>query len=145
MDHKKKDKHFIHKPIYEGGNKAIRDFVAQHLQYPESALQNRVEGTVHVAYDIDYKGDVVDARIVGSLGHGCDEEAARVVRLLKFTVLKHRGLKVLFHNRIQIHFRLPKVQPVETTTVQYVYEQTSPKPAEAPESPANGYSYTINF
>lgn len=148
MDHKKRDKHFIHKPIYEGGDKALRAFIGQHLQYPEAALAQKIEGTVHVEYDINHKGDVVDARVIGGIGYGLDEEAMRVVRLLKFSVAKHRGLRILFHKRIQVHFRLPtsKPAPVEQPlSFQYVYttEQSGSKPED--ESGSSGYSYTISI
>ncbi|MFM9946942.1 MAG: energy transducer TonB [Saprospiraceae bacterium] len=148
MDHKKRDKHFIHKPVYEGGDKALRAFVGQNLQYPEAALTQKIEGTVHVEYDIDHKGDVVDARVIGGLGYGLDEEAMRVVRLLKFTVAKHRGVRVLFHNRLQVHFRLPKATPaVPEQQMSYQYVYTEPQPAEKPEvESGNGaYTFTINI
>ncbi|NUO00825.1 MAG: energy transducer TonB [Saprospiraceae bacterium] len=148
MDHKKKDKHFIHKPIYEGGDKALRAFVGQHLQYPELALTHKVEGTVHVEYDIDHKGDVVDARVIGGLGYGLDEEAMRVVRLLKFSVAKHRGIRVLFHRRIQVHFRLPKAQPAaaeQPQGFQYVYTPETPDQNQE-KQPGNGaYTFTITI
>lgn len=149
MDHKKKDKHFIHKPMYEGGNKALRAFVGQHLRYPEAALAQKIEGTVHVEYDIDHKGDVVDARVIGGLGAGLDEEAMRVVRLLKFTVTKHRGVRVLFHNRIQVHFRLPKAQPAppveQPLGFQYVYKVEQPEVKPGQQPPGSGYTFTINI
>jgi len=148
MDHKKRDKHFIHKPVYEGGDKALLAFVSQHLQYPEAALAQKIEGTVHVEYDINHKGDVVDARVIGGLGYGLDEEAMRVVRLLKFNVAKHRGLRVLFHKRIQVHFRLPKTQPLvqeQQSGFQYVYTETQPAEKPAIESGNGAYTFTINI
>ncbi len=148
MDHKKKDKHFIHKPVYDGGDKALRAFISQNLQYPESARSNQIEGTVHVEYDINYKGDVVDARVIGGIGHGLDEEAMRVVKLLKFSVAKHRGLRVLFHKRIQIHFRLPKTnpQPVEPAPgFQYIYKVSEAAEKKEGQQGATSYQFTINL
>jgi TonB family protein len=76
-----KDKHFIKQPWYEGGPKAMKQYIAEQLCYPDEALAQRVEGTVSVRFDIDHKGDVIDVKIIGhGLGHGCDEEAIRLVK-----------------------------------------------------------------
>ncbi len=148
MDHKKRDKHFIHKPVYEGGDKALRAFVGEHLQYPAAALQHKIEGTVHLEYDINHKGEVVDARVIGALGYGLDEEAMRVIRLLKFTVARHRGVRLLFHKRIQVHFRLPKPAPAPAPIeFQYVYTTPATETVQEAPQPENngGYTFTINF
>ncbi len=149
----KKDKDFIKKPAYEGGPKAMRAFIGKNLSYPQEALTEKVEGTVVLKYSIDYQGNVVDAKVISGLGYGCDEEAIRLVRLLKFEVPKNRGVKVLFHKDIKIHFRLPKQPAVKAKTparpMQYSYTVTAKKkegqkrPSE--EEKGGGYSYTISF
>lgn len=144
MRHEKKDKHFIKQPIYTGGPKAMRVFISNQLQYPKAALQERVEGTVSIRYAIDQKGAVVDAKVISGLGHGCDEEALRVVRLLRFDVPKTRGLRLLYHKNVQIHFKLPPDQP-QSVPAEIQYQYTTPA-AEKADSPApSGYSYTITF
>ncbi len=136
-----KDKHFIKQPWYEGGPKAMKQFIAENLRYPEVALAQRVEGTVTVRFDIDHKGDVVDAKIVGHhLGHGCDEEAIRLVKSMQFKVEKPRGLRVIYHKTIQVHFNLPQ-QPVQ---VQLQYNLLENKKAEKPKPESTG-GYTISY
>ena len=144
-----KDKHFIKQPVYEGGPAAMKQFIGQHLRYPAEALENKIEGTVFVKYSINHKGEVVEAKVVTGLGHGCDEEALRLVGMLKFKGGKTRGLRVLYHKHIQIHFHLPaaKAQPVQ---VAYNYVETpaqkkpgaSPKPAKKENG---GYTIQLNF
>ncbi|MCB0706989.1 MAG: energy transducer TonB [Saprospiraceae bacterium] len=142
MKKEKRDKHFIHQPSYEGGLKALRAFISKNQQYPEKALQKKIEGTVYLKYTIDNKGDVVDTRIIKSLGDECDQEAIRIVKLLKFQVPKNKGIRVLFHKSIQIHFRLPKEKPVAPST-ELVYTVTSaPNKVKAPEKESGG-GYTI--
>ena len=80
MKKERKDKHFIKKPIYPGGLKAMRAFIAKHKKYPPAAEENNIEGVVRVKYDIDYKGNVVGTQVQSSLGYGCDEEALRAVK-----------------------------------------------------------------
>ncbi len=113
----------LKQPEYPGGQKALRAFVASHLTYPDQALALKIEGTVHLRYTIDHKGVVIDVRILHKLGYGCDEEAERLVRMLTFHVDKTRGVKVLYHKKIQIHFRLP-TQPQNQTGLQVSYHIT---------------------
>ncbi|MCB0572704.1 MAG: energy transducer TonB [Phaeodactylibacter sp.] len=150
MPKEKKDKHFIKKPIYPGGPRAMKAFIGQNMQYPPEALSNKVEGTVYINYTIDYQGKVTDAKVIAGLGHGCDEEAARLVRLLQFEVPKARGVKVQFHNDIQIHFRLPrkKAAPAKPSgTLQYSYtEKKKERDTETKgKGQSGGYSYTITL
>jgi protein TonB len=144
MQKERKDKSFIKKPVYPGGIKAMRQFISEHLKYPKQAFDHKTEGTVSMKYTIDHKGTVIDTHIVSGLGHGCDEEAERVVRLFKFDVPKTRGVRVTFHKDIHIHFRLPRakqVQQVQTQPVQAQYVYTS----SATPAPATGYNYTITI
>ncbi|HXH17945.1 MAG TPA: energy transducer TonB, partial [Chitinophagales bacterium] len=93
--------------------------------------------TVAVTYEIDFKGDVIDAKIKSGIGYGCDEEAIRVVKMLKFAVPKHHKLRVTFHRTINIHFRLPKPQKQST---QYVYNYVEKK-----KEGKSSYTYNISF
>ncbi|HMQ59412.1 MAG TPA: energy transducer TonB [Flavilitoribacter sp.] len=145
MKKEKTEKNFIHRPEYPGGAGAMRQFIRQNLKYPPEALQNKVEGTVYLTYDIDYKGKVADAKVIAGLGSGCDEEAVRLVRSLKFNVPKHRGIKVLFHQKIQIHFRLPKKKPAAPQEVSYQLTSKPAPPAGKPKKPGETYTITISF
>lgn len=153
---KDKKTRFVNQPEFPGGPKALTKFIYENLRYPETAFREGVEGTVVVEYDIDHKGAVVDTRILQGLGHGCDEEAARVVRLLKFDVARNRGLRVLFHKKAYIQFKKPAPKPAPqpvapAATVQYQYVVTTPAPTpqtpkeEKPAPPATTYTYTIKL
>ena len=145
MQKEKKEKHFIHRPVYKGGLKALRAFIAQHKKYPEEALKNKVEGTVVLKYTINNKGNVIDAKVIKSLSPECDQEAIRVVKLLKFHVPRNRAGRVKFHKRIQIHFRLPKAKP-EAGPTQLVYTVTSSnKKKEESKEKNRGGGYSIQF
>ncbi len=146
MPKESKDKHFIKKPYYEGGPKAMREFITGQMQYPADALKKRIEGTVTTKITINQKGQVTDAKVIGGLGHGCDEEALRLVRLLKFKVGKMRKIKALFHKTIRIHFRLPKTTPQQ---IRYLYTKSS-KPdsagtAKREQKKGGSYEYTIRW
>jgi len=148
MQKERKEKHFIKKPIYPGGPKAMRDFLRLHLKYPEEALRQKIEGTVTLRYEIDFKGNVTDAQILGSLGFGCDEEAIRVVKLFKFDVPPIRGVRVTFHNDLKVHFKLPEPSEQATYSGQVLYSYTSETKNQSAESAgeaSTAYSYTITW
>jgi protein TonB len=156
MGIEKKDR-FIKTPEYPGGTKGIQDFIKQNLKYPKEAFDNNFESSVHVKYAIDTDGKVIEAKTVGSAGYGLEEEALRVVKLLKYLPAKNRKLRVTFNKKIDIHFRLPKIQEQEAKNMSvnemtnFIIEYTvSPSMAEtkkedAKEAPKTNFGYQINF
>jgi protein TonB len=69
---------------YEGGQEAMYAFIAKELKYPLLAKRNRMQGRCIVSFTLNTDGTMQGLRIVKQLGGGTGEEAARVVRLLKF-------------------------------------------------------------
>jgi len=156
MKREKKDKNFLDKPYYEGGTKAMRTFVDKHLKYPKEAAQHKTTGTVVIRYTIDHKGKVVETKVLSGIGHGCDEEAQRVVRLFKFQVGKYRNMKVQFHKTIKIHFhgkkttapapQKPKPVVQGNRSLTYTVTKSKAKEKKNPEpKKGGGYSYTVKI
>lgn len=148
MEKDKKKPLFIHQPEYAGGPKALTKFIYENLRYPQAAFDNDVEGMVLVDYDIDYQGNVTATRVLQGIGHGCDEEACRVVRLLKFDVPKNRGIRVLFHKKARIQFKKPKQKAAALvqTQMQVNYTVTTSQITQKSEvKKEETYSYTIQF
>jgi protein TonB len=138
MKKSKKPESFVQKTYYPGGNKAMDEFIKGELKYPEEAFEKKIEGYVVVKIDIDMHGKVIQAHIEKGLGHGCDEEAIRLVKLLKFEPVKMRNVKATFHHTINIHFKLKDVKPPETGGVKYNYTENKSPNKET-------YSYTIKI
>lgn len=158
MKKEKKDKDFIKSAYYEGGKAALEAFVKKELRYPPDALKGKIEGTVSVRYTVDYKGNVIEAGIISGLGHGCDEEALRIVRSLKFKVPNDGKIKSKYTRKLHIHFRLPgsggrnvATKPaganVVNTPVSYQYQiTTKPSVAEKPVAKKPGsYQIQVTF
>jgi len=115
MKKERKEDSFIKQPFYKGGDRSLKDFIKTHLKYPALSQANKIEGDVHIRYDINHKGEVTDTKIIGGLDDLCNEEAIRVVKMLKFIVPKTpRHLKVTFHKNIRIHFHIHETK-VQTT------------------------------
>ena len=89
-----KSKNFIKKAEYPGGAVALRKFIKQTLRYPKEALLHRIEGRVYLKYEVSEKGKVHSISVINGLAYGCDEEAIRIIGLLKYSQVKNRGLKV---------------------------------------------------
>ena len=147
----RKEDSFIKKPYYKGGNQAMAAFIQSHLVYP-AQVEVPIEGTVIVKYDVDHQGVVTDARVIKSLGPVFDEEALRVVKLLKFEVPKTpRKLKVIFHKDIQIHFKpnaipapTPPVNPAPSQLVYQITNNTVKPSSDADSKKVISYTLTIN-
>lgn len=139
MAKSKKPKDFISQPVYPGGKKAMFSFIKEHLKYPESAFNSKISGTVSLKYDINYRGKVIDVKVVSGIHPDCDAEAIRVVKLLKFNVSKQHGIKVTFHKSIQIHFHLPAEPspPQNATSIQYHLKKK--------DKDTTSFNYSVQF
>ncbi|MEL6388890.1 MAG: energy transducer TonB [Bacteroidota bacterium] len=151
MQRNKSAKNFLPKPIYRGGPKAMRMFIKDTLTYPPEAREQRIQGVVVLRITIDYQGNVIDSKIKAGLGFGCDEEAQRVVSLMKFEFnRKARKRRVLYHKTINITFRLPKSKPANQTSAQktkltYRIVKSSPEITQKTDPSPESYSYTITY
>ena len=131
----------------------MKDFIYKNLKYPKQALKEKVEGMVMLRVDIDHNGKVVNAKITKSLNQECDEEAQRVVSLLKFDIPKTpRKLRVIFHKNLKVQFILPKEKPapVDQLSYQYVEKKKTNKKEEVLgkkqiQKKSDSYNYTINW
>lgn len=68
-------------PTFNDGEpgEEFRIFIAQNLQYPESAAKDSISGRVIVQFCVNYEGKVIDPVVVRSASPALDKEAIRVV------------------------------------------------------------------
>ena len=144
FEKKKKKTKFLEKPLYPGGTKALREFVSAHLQYPQDAMDQRIEGVVRVAYQVNDDGFVENAIVVKSLCPSCDEEALRLVRMLRYDKVRNRGVRLKVNSKLNIHFRLA---PAPTgATISYTLTSSSKKSdGQNSSESSGGYSYSITW
>lgn len=158
MQKEKKDKHFIKKPEYIGGEAARRKYVTESLRYPEEALKNNIQGAVHLQYAVGYQGNIKNVKVISGIGFGCDEEAIRIVKGFQYKVSRKHHLQVEFNKNIHIHFKINRPEsavktdavppitdntPVDTNNIQIVYH--TPDPPKDQVKPSGGYEYTISI
>ncbi len=94
-------------PEFPGGEAARRTYLVNHVRYPEMAVRNRIQGTVHVEFVIEPDGSITNVRLLRGIGGGCDEEALRVVSSMPLWKPGQQGIrKVRTRMSMPIHFRL---------------------------------------
>ncbi len=138
-----KERKFIHTPEYPGGADAMRKFIGSNLKYPDEALEKQIEGTVYLSYTVTNGGKIEDIRVIKGIGFGCDEEAIRLISLLKYGMPHNRGMKVRSTMKTKIHFKLPQAPgPV----LNYSFTQEKPKQKPTAKTAGNNvYGYTLTF
>ena len=142
-DHHNK-KRFLNMPKYPGGSEAFREFISANLQYPQAALEANVGGTVIVEYDIHDNGVVQNPRVLKGIGYGCNEEALRIVGLLRFEKVKNRGLRVKLTTKTNINFILPGIRLNYTFSGETDAKTQKDQPGQHDSTPAV-YEYTVTF
>ncbi|WP_158870645.1 energy transducer TonB [Maribellus comscasis] len=137
---KKTEKKFIKLPEYPGGKEALQKYIKENLVYPKEAAANRVEGIVYLVAEINDNGDVEGIQIQKGPGYGCDEEAARLIKNIRFGGVKNRGIRLKTKKRFKIDFKLPPENNIH-------YKITSKKTKDniKSKSKTKNYSYSIQI
>lgn len=89
-------------PTYIGGEESMYKYIAENTHYPEQAKADGIAGKVHVSFVVEKDGSVTDVEVVRGIGHGCDEEAVRVVKSMpRWTP------GTLFGKPVRVHYNIP--------------------------------------
>ena len=98
-------------PEFPGGEEKLIEFVSKNVEYPQEAKEKGVQGRVFVGFVIEKDGSVGNVTLLRGIGHGCDVEAVRVVKMLpKWKPGKHNGEFVRVSYQIPILFKLEDQQ-----------------------------------
>lgn len=101
-------------PAYPGGDKAMFEFISNNLKYPKSAQGAGTQGRVIVRFVVAKTGEIENVVVLRGFDKACDEEAARVVKMMpKWTPGKQGGENVAVNYTIPIVFKIP---PKEVST-----------------------------
>nr|WP_321409071.1 TonB family protein [uncultured Carboxylicivirga sp.] len=94
-------------PEFPGGEAALNNFITSNIQFPESAAENGISGTVYVSFTIDVDGSVTDVKVLRSVSKELDEEAMRIIKLMpKWSPGKQRGKSVKTSFTVPVRFTL---------------------------------------
>ena len=134
---------FVSLPEYPGGIKAFRAYIQANLKYPKEALENRIEGRVYLQFQVNNNGSINKVKVRKGLGHGCDEEAVRVIKSMHFTPANNRGNKVSVKKKVFVSFKLPKSVKKAEKIQQVNY--TIKKTEEALKKDTTGKKVILNY
>jgi len=94
-------------PEFPGGFVALQKYLRGNVEYPSSARETRIKGTVYVQFNISNAGKISNARIFRGLGQAFDEEAIRIVSVMPdWLPGKQNGRAVSVSYLIPVKFNL---------------------------------------
>ena len=94
-------------PEYPGGEEAMFEFLRNNLKYPQSCIDNKIQGRVLVTFVVEKDGSLVEAEVVKSVNAELDAEALRVVNSMPaWSPGEQKGKKVRVKYTIPVNFKL---------------------------------------
>ncbi len=94
-------------PAFPGGETELNKFIQQHLKYPESARQQKIEGTVQLQFVVDRNGKIKKIKVIKSLSKDLDKEAIRLVKAMPdWKPGEENGKKVEVYYNLPVAFKL---------------------------------------
>jgi TonB family protein len=94
-------------PQYPGGEKAMMEYVAKNVAYPQEARDKEISGRVFVSFVVEKDGSIGEVKVMRGIGGGCDEEAVRVIKgMPKWKPGKQEGKPVRVSYMMPINFKL---------------------------------------
>ena len=94
-------------PEFPGGSGSFSRFIRKNYRYPQKAINYGVEGVVLVRFVVNPDGTLTDPYVIKGIGHGCDEEAIRLVsKMPKWIPGENDGVKVSVYQTIPVTFKL---------------------------------------
>lgn len=69
-------------PEYIDGNESLLEFVQTNSKYPDTAVNNNIEGRVRIIINIDENGNSYNFIPISKLGYGIEDEVIRVLKTL---------------------------------------------------------------
>ena len=94
-------------PQFPNGEEAMMQYIAEQVKYPAEAKKADAQGRVFVGFIVEPDGSLSDFKVLRGIGHGCDEEALRVVKSMpKWKPGMQRGKAVRVQYLVPVNFKL---------------------------------------
>ena len=92
---------------FPGGIKAMYQFIAENIAYPEDAVDQGLYGKVYVQFVVEKDGSLTDVMVVKGVSDSIDEEARRIVRAMpKWTPAMKNDEPMRCRYTLPLSFRL---------------------------------------
>jgi TonB family protein len=82
-------------PKYPKGRKAMSRFIKNNVKYPQEALEQGIQGTVIIKFNVLQDGSLDNFTILKEIGGGCEVELIRVFKTIpKFQPATKKGIPI---------------------------------------------------
>lgn len=93
----------------EGGREAFRQYLKKNLKYPETAIQNKIEGRVTVQFTVSPDGHLSDFKVLRGIDSQCDAELIRLIRQgPAWSPSKQNNLPITDNVKVRFKFEIPR-------------------------------------
>ena len=94
-------------PSFPGGEDALYGYLSNNIQYPQTAKETGISGTVIISFVVEQDGSLSSINIIKEIGGGCGAEAVRVIKgMPKWIPGKQHGVPVRVQFNLPIRFTL---------------------------------------
>jgi TonB family protein len=95
-------------PEFEGGQEALMNFIRTNVRYPESAIEQDIQGKVFIEFVVYPNGELGQFKILRGVHSLLDKEAMRVIKATagKWKPGKQNGKPVAVVFRLPVVFKL---------------------------------------
>lgn len=98
-------------PSFPGGEEALKNYLAENIQYPPMAVEMGIEGVVTVEFMVRADGSIGEAKIVRMVDPDLEDEALRIVKSMpRWNPASKDGVPVDTWFSLPIKFILPTAE-----------------------------------
>ena len=96
-------------PAYPGGQEAMEKYIESSIKYPQTALDNGIEGVVTLSFTVNADGSIGAIKIVKMADPDLEQEAIRIVKEMpRWTPGETGGTPAAQTVTIPVKFSLPE-------------------------------------
>ena len=93
------------RPSFPGGKPGLEKFIARNKRTPYPLKSRNIKGSVNLRFIVNADGSISDIRILKGLGHGCEEEARRLIEMMpSWVAARNQGKAVAVYEALSIPF-----------------------------------------
>lgn len=94
-------------PEFPGGMEALFQFIAKHIKYPQTLVDQEIEGAVYIKFIVHSNGNTSSYQVMRSAHPEFSKEALRVIKSMPAWIPgMHRGKKVPVYYIVPVRFKL---------------------------------------
>jgi len=95
-------------PIFDEKGMSLEKFITTNIKYPETAYRQSISGKVKLRFVVEPQGRVSNIQVLNSVGGGCNQEAIRLLQMVRWMPgIKSQAAVRTFMN-LEIEFKLPE-------------------------------------